>query len=669
MNALRETLTRWKTMLAGLPIGRRLALTAVPLVAVVALAVTFGLGGGSNTTLLDDGRSFTSDELRQMPAAFRSAKLTGFRVEGQRVRVPTRDAYRFEQVVASIRSAGDGHGDEFTKAREQTNIFTNSRERSELQDQARAKELAKIIRGIPGIEDASVLWDRSRHTSLRGNGKLTATISVRPKSGFELTRVVADSLRQTVAGAIADLRTENVTVLNLATGQVIPVGDDSTPLSPFARELGGEGLSAHHSTRPTIPDERRATTPHPTPHPSPLPSPLPKGERELRLLAERDGDVTATTNESATFGLTPAGGSALLVASGLLALGIIARAWRNALVTRRHDQPTAATPAVTDHASEPPGRPTELADDAVARFDMAPRTQHSALSTQHSVPSTEYSVLCTQYPVLRTQKSTLNLDTPERAADPSSLDLAIDGEPHAAPANSFGFLDGVELPRLALTLRDEHPQTVALVLAHVPPEAAEVLLDSLPNGSRWQVERRMANVQPASPEIVREVARAVERRLSADSRLTPSDGGEGTGHGASAAVAAHPLGFPDLARLGRDQLQTLVARLPRSQWVLALKAASPEVKARVLECFSSRQANLLWEEINQLGPLRVRDLDAAQHAIATEAHRLFGLSECDNTVPAGDPAADAVRDRVLNLRLDVTPSDRPNEETPRPKLN
>ena len=72
-------------MLAGLPIGQRLALTAVSLVAVVALAVTFGLGGGSNTTLLDDGRSFTSDELRQMPAAFRAAKLTGFRVEGQRV--------------------------------------------------------------------------------------------------------------------------------------------------------------------------------------------------------------------------------------------------------------------------------------------------------------------------------------------------------------------------------------------------------------------------------------------------------------------------------------------------------------------------------------------------------------------------------------------------------
>ena len=179
----------------------------------------------------------------------------------------------------------------------------------------------------------------------------------------------------------------------------------------------------------------------------------------------------------------------------------------------------------------------------------------------------------------------------------------------------------------------------------------------------------MANAQPASSEIVREVARALERRLSVNSRLTPSDGGEVMGYGTTASVEAHQLGFPDLARLSHDQLQKLIAKTPRSQWVLALKAASPEVKARVLECFSSRQANLLWEEINQLGPLRVRDLDAAQHAIATEAHRMIGLSEHDSTIPESDPAADAVRDRVLNLRLDVTPSNIPSVGNPHPKQN
>jgi flagellar motor switch protein FliG len=262
----------------------------------------------------------------------------------------------------------------------------------------------------------------------------------------------------------------------------------------------------------------------------------------------------------------------------------------------------------------------------------------------------------TQHPVLSTQNSTLSVDTPERAADDLSPDVADDGEPHAAPANSFAFLDGVELPRLATTLRDEHPQTVALVLAHVPAEAAEILLDSLPNGTRWQVERRMANAQPAGLEIVREVARALERRLRANSRMSPSDGGEGTGRGAPAAAAAIQLGFPDLARLSRDQFQKLVAKIPRSQWVMALKAASPEVKARVLECFNSRQANLLWEEINQLGPLRVCDLDAAQLTIATEAHRMVGLAEHDESSPAIDQAANVVRDRIRSLRLDVTPS-------------
>jgi type III secretory pathway lipoprotein EscJ len=610
MNLLREAITRWKTTLAAMPIGQRLTLTAVPVAIVVAVALSFGLGGRSSTILLDGGRTFTNDELRQVQSAFRTAGLTGFRVEGQRIRVPERDAIRFAAAAASASGSIDGRDSELDRVLSQSNIFASSREKSEQFERARAKELEKIIRGIVGIDEATVLWDRSGKPTLAGDRRLTATVSVRPKPGVDLTQAVADSLRMTVAGAVADLRPEHVIVLNLATGQVIPVGTTAEP----------------PAMPPVVPSRIVAAEPL---------SPAVTLAAAAPPVSDRAPFLAAPDAAAAPWRLTPATGSVLLVGVMLAVIAVLGRAWRTSPPTRTRRDRREAVPTVEQIETDAAHAASELAAEPATRFE---------------------------------------LDRPSDRADESpalaSAAATDSDEPQTQAPDAFGFLADVDPSRLTSLLGDEHPQTVALVLMRVPPETAEAVLDALPNATRWQVERRMAHLQPAGSEIVHEIARALQRRLSTARALDATGAAGGTTASAQTDAVDSTAAWRDIARLSRSQLKQLVARVPRNQLILALKAASPDVKARVLECFRPRQANLLWEEINQLGPLRVRDLDTAQQAIAAESQRLLGRSDRHAFVPPSDtgsasatpprdPAADAVRRRIEHLSADTAPAEAP----------
>jgi hypothetical protein len=621
MNTLREIITRWKTTLAAMPIGQRTALTAVPVAAVIAIAMSFGLGGRSNTTMLDGGRTFSKDEVRQIQSAFRQAGLTGFLVEGQRIRVPERDANRFAEAAASVRGSADGGDSELDKVLAQTNIFATGREKSEQLERARAKELEKIIRGIPGIDDATVLWDRlGVRTSLTCDNKLKATVSVKPKPGVDLTAAVADSLRMTVSGAVADLRPDQVIVLNVATGKVIPFESpadaDTDPGSP-------NGVRSLFHAAPT--DHQLHSEAQP------------RHEKDSRPLrpddsSDRPADIAVAKTDLATFSLSPASALALLVGIATLALAVLGRAWLKPTSRPRTRHLSTESRSASQIESEPAAESSDFVMETVASatIEMADETSAARQQIVQSAPTDD------------------------------------DASP-ARTSNEFRFLSGISSLRLTHALRDEHPQTISLVLTHVPPETAETVLDALPNGTRWQVERRMANAQPASSEIVLEVARALHRRL-VDKPGATRGRPDATG---GLSANADPSGWgmlQDLARLTRPQLRKIVTRVPRSQLVLALKAASADVKARVLDCFGPRQANRLWEEINQLGPLRVRDLDAAQQALAAESQHLFGRAEQNDSpprasvsasanVPAPDPAANAVRRHIEYLTADAAPAE------------
>lgn len=212
-------------------------------------------------------------------------------------------------------------------------------------------------------------------------------------------------------------------------------------------------------------------------------------------------------------------------------------------------------------------------------------------------------------------------------------------------------LRNAEPRQLAAMLRGEHPQTVALILAHLDPPHTAAVLKALDATIASEAVLRIATMEKVQPELLRQV----EHSLSADidlstSRATSSSGGPA----AAAAVLNHVPGslervlldyvaerdqslceqiknlmfvFEDIAGLDARALQRVLRDVDVKQLALALKAASAELKAKFTAAMSQRAVQALTDEIEMLGPVRVRDVEAAQTAIVAMVRQLEEAGE------------------------------------------
>jgi flagellar motor switch protein FliG len=210
----------------------------------------------------------------------------------------------------------------------------------------------------------------------------------------------------------------------------------------------------------------------------------------------------------------------------------------------------------------------------------------------------------------------------------------------------FGHLRGADPRQLGSTLRDEHPQTIALVLAHLDPAHVAAVVKQLDPALAGDVMYRIARMDKVSPEMIALVARTIgtEADLGLSQRLATVGG--------PSAVAAvlnlvdealerevldavserdQALGdrirnlmfvFEDLQQLDDKALQRLLREVDVKQLALALKAASAELKAKIMGTMSQRAVAGLKEEMEFLGPVRMRDVEAAQMEIVGKVRAL-----------------------------------------------
>jgi flagellar motor switch protein FliG len=229
------------------------------------------------------------------------------------------------------------------------------------------------------------------------------------------------------------------------------------------------------------------------------------------------------------------------------------------------------------------------------------------------------------------------------------LEPADADEPELDPAARRGLPEEVlraSARRLAVLLRAEPPQTVALVLSHLPRRKASFILASLSRDLRAQVTRRMASMSELRPRVVAEVGRALAARLSEveDEPLVGVDGlaiavdtlkGLGRALG-SEVVRALEDEQPDLAETLRDRLFTfemlqgiperdvpeLLKQIDRGTLALALKGADPELQEKFLSGMSERAGQMLREEMDFYLTPRVAEIEQAQRGIVDVALRL-----------------------------------------------
>lgn len=216
----------------------------------------------------------------------------------------------------------------------------------------------------------------------------------------------------------------------------------------------------------------------------------------------------------------------------------------------------------------------------------------------------------------------------------------------------FDFIRRADPAQLLNFLEGEHPQTVALVMAYMSPEQAAQVLSALPPEMQVDVVRRIATMGRTSPDVVKEVERVLERKLAS---LTIQGSTEIAGVQAVVQMLnrvdrstersiVENLGttdpelmeeirqrmfvFEDLVFLDDRSLQRALREVDlNTDLPLALRGASDEVKAKILRNLSQRAGQLLQENMDYLGPVRLREVEEAQQRIVSAIRRLEDAGE------------------------------------------
>lgn len=233
----------------------------------------------------------------------------------------------------------------------------------------------------------------------------------------------------------------------------------------------------------------------------------------------------------------------------------------------------------------------------------------------------------------------------------ADVDRSIEQVTPQVQTTPFSFLHEAESENLLTFIRDEHPQMIALILAHLPPQKASELLTRLPGQKQVEVVKRIANLEQTDHEVIKEVERGLEHRLSeivgqpfhnacgVDSVaeiLNRAD--RSTENGIMGGLEAEDpdfveqirrlmFVFEDILLMDDKGIRSVLKEIEHDELSLALKTASQDLKDKFLKNLSERAAQLLQRDMQYMGPARVTDVEAAQQKIVDIVRRLEDAGE------------------------------------------
>jgi flagellar motor switch protein FliG len=215
----------------------------------------------------------------------------------------------------------------------------------------------------------------------------------------------------------------------------------------------------------------------------------------------------------------------------------------------------------------------------------------------------------------------------------------------------FSFLQKAESENLLTFIQDEHPQTIALILAHLKPTQASEILVGLAAAKQVEVVKRIANMEQTNPEVIKEVERGLEHRLSAmisqtfekaggvdtvaemlnladrATEKTIMEGLEAEDPDLVEQIRRLMFVFEDINMVNDKGIQSMLKEVDNEDLSLALKTASPDLKDKIFKNMSERAAQLIKEDMEYMGPVRVSDVEAAQQKIVDIVRRLEETGE------------------------------------------
>ena len=215
----------------------------------------------------------------------------------------------------------------------------------------------------------------------------------------------------------------------------------------------------------------------------------------------------------------------------------------------------------------------------------------------------------------------------------------------------FEFIRKTDPSQLLNFIQDEHPQTIALILSYLPASQASMVVSSLPPEKQADVARRIAQMDRTSPDVIKQVEKVLERKLSSlvnqdytivggvdaiVSILNSVDRGTEKHIMETLEVEEPELAdeirkkmfvFEDILSLDDRAIQRVLRDVDNSDLALALKGATEEVQNVILNNLSKRLAVMIKEDMEYMGPVRMKDVEEAQQKIVNIIRKLEDSAE------------------------------------------
>ena len=210
----------------------------------------------------------------------------------------------------------------------------------------------------------------------------------------------------------------------------------------------------------------------------------------------------------------------------------------------------------------------------------------------------------------------------------------------------FDFIQKTEPSQILNFISGEHPQTIALIVSYLPPDKAGLVISELPPERQADIAKRIALMDRTSPEMIREVERVLERKLSSivgqdytstggldalveilnnvdrGTEKTIMEALEDQEPDLAEEIKKRMFVFEDIILIDDRGIQQMLRSVDTKDLSLALKGSSEEVSEKILKNMSKRAADALKEDMEYLGPVRVKDVEEAQQKVVNVVRKL-----------------------------------------------
>ena len=287
-----------------------------------------------------------------------------------------------------------------------------------------------------------------------------------------------------------------------------------------------------------------------------------------------------------------------------------------------------------------------LSDDEIEQLTLEIANVRKVEPQEKENVLSEFHQLCVAQEYISSGGIKYAKDVLEKALGPQRAIEMINRLTATLQVRPFDFARKADPSQILNFIQNESPQTIALILSYLQAEQASLILSSLPQEKQADVAKRIALMESTNPEIVSEVEKVLEQKLSATVVSDYSSAGgiqaivdilNGVDRGTERTILdsleiqdpelaeeikKRMFVFEDIVSLDNRAIQRIIREIENADLQLALKGAGDEVKDVVFKNMSKRMAETVKEEMEYMGPVRLRDVEEAQTRIVAIIRRL-----------------------------------------------